>query len=72
MASKLTPTPAGITGTQLDIYDQMDANQQNQQPSVNWRQPAQPIPPVSPIPTPLKSWQKAVSQTDPNVNPLKR
>lgn len=72
MATKLVPIPAGKPGTQLDIFDEMfNQEEGHNRPQVNWRQPAQPIPPTQPCPTPLLSWQKPISQTDPNVNPYK-
>lgn len=49
---------------QMDLF-----SPEEMQEMIPKRQPAQPIPPVSPIPTPLLSWQKPISQTDPNVNP---
>lgn len=42
----ITPTDAGITGTQLEIPFNQGL------PQINYRPPAQPVPPVEPIPEP--------------------
>jgi len=48
---------------QLDLF-----SPEEMQDMIPKRQPAQPIPPVSPCPTPLLSWQKPVEhpQQQPN------
>lgn len=46
MATKLVPTDAGITGTQLEIPFKQG------QPKIEYRQPAQPIPEAQPLANP--------------------
>jgi hypothetical protein len=49
MATKLVPTDAGKPGKQLDIFDEMFNKQEDKRV---YRQPAQPIPEVQPLPNP--------------------